>query len=312
MAYQFENTNTAKDAVFMCESALKRLRQYGDYADEIVNTSTHVADTVAAVKRDGLLHIPDFFECQQILAMGAELEQKIVSRLSGMKVRNHRAEQLSDMKTMDIHHVTLSESATLSEAKKYTTGISLPDPLINMPSIIDLLGYKRLLDIVIGYYESVPLLTFAKMRYAFVNSIGPADTQHWHADPGSFRVLKALIYLNDVDENGGPFEYILGSHKQKFPNWSQHTRHDEAELHKIYPAENFKVCTAKAGDILLAEVSGFHRGQPPIAADRRILILNFCVNREYGLPYESIKVRSADIKKTQGLHRAIFDDVRLV
>ena len=312
MAYQFQNTNTAKDAVFFCESSLARLQCYGDQADNIVNASTRNAEAIATIKRDGLLHIKDFFPREQILAMGEELEQKIARQLPHMTVRNHRAENLSNLETLDIQHITLPSTATAEDAKHYTTGVSLPEPLVQMPSIIDLLGHEQLLDLAVGYYESPPLLTFAKARWAFVNDMGPADTQHWHADPGSFRVLKALIYLNDVDEGGGPFEYIVGSHSNKFAGWDENSRHDEKELRQFYAADKFKTCVARAGDVLFAEVSGFHRGQPPVHAERRILIVNFCVNAEYGLPYQPVKARAVDIEKTHGLHRALFDGIDLV
>ena len=82
--------------------------------------------------------------------------------------------------------------------------------------VSEIIKNKTLEGVVTGYYESIPTLTFAKARISFFDSVGPRDTQFWHSDPGSYRVLKALIYLNDVDENGGPFEIISGSHFKKF------------------------------------------------------------------------------------------------
>lgn len=312
MAYQFQNTNTAKDAVFMVEAAAQRLRRYADVADDVVNSSVRAVDAIAALKRDGLLRLPGFFDRNRILALGEALERAIAARLPGMTVRNHRDEDLSQLNALDIRHVTLSDNADWDEAKQYTTGISLPDPLVNLPEIIELLENQKLLDVVCGYYESVPMLTFAKARVAFVNNFGAADTQHWHADPGSYRVLKLLLYLNDVGKGGGPFEYIRGSHVRKFSGWDEVTRHDEADLRKHYAADDFQACVANAGDALFAEVSGFHRGQPPVNADRRILILNFCLHEEYGLPYQRVKIRRADRDNLAGLPRAIFDELELV
>lgn len=296
----------------MVEAAAQRLRRYADVADQVMNASTRAVDAVAAIKRDGLLRLPGFFDRDRILALGDALESALAARLPGMTVRNHRDENLSQLDALDIKHVTLSGNADWDEAKQYTTGISLPDPLVILPEIIGLLENKQLLDIVCGYYESVPMLTFAKARVAFINNFGAADTQYWHADPGSYRVLKLLLYLNDVDEGGGPFQYIRGSHVNKFSGWDQVTRHDEAVLRQHYAADDFKSCTASAGDALFAEVSGFHRGQPPVSADRRILILNFCLHEEYGLPYQRVKIRGTDRDQLTGLARAIFDELELV
>ena len=52
---------------------------------------------------------------------------------------------------------------------------------------------------------------------SFVSSLHVAiDTQLFHIDTGSFRILKAFIYLNDVNAGGGPFEYVKCSHHTKF------------------------------------------------------------------------------------------------
>ena len=40
----------------------------------------------------------------------------------------------------------------------------------------------------------------------------PIEAQLWHRDPEDIKVVKAFIYLNDVDENCGPFSYIPGTH----------------------------------------------------------------------------------------------------
>lgn len=39
----------------------------------------------------------------------------------------------------------------------------------------------------------------------------PKQTQKWHRDPDDVRICKLFVYLNDVDENGGPFIYVKGS-----------------------------------------------------------------------------------------------------
>ena len=169
-----------------------------------------------------------------------------------MKVRDHTKETHSEK--MEILHRTLGENDTLETAKKITNGISVKDPLIAIPSIIDIIDNHLIQGVVTGYYESIPQLTFAKARISFFDSIGPRDTQFWHCDPGSFRVLKVLIYLNDVDKDGGPFEIISGSHFNKFEGWDNITRHKDKALKNIYDNILFKI-TASAGDVIFADAT---------------------------------------------------------
>ena len=121
-------------------------------------------------------------------------------------------------------------------------------------------------------------------------------TNYYHVDSSgtpnkSFRVI---MYLNDVDYNNGPFSYILGSHKTSesyFKHLIRTANHRSrlqdtdtinrakfSLLPKFFQAKaefgndlidakiiknmlsSEKVCTSKEGQILLADVSGIHRG----------------------------------------------------
>lgn len=87
-------------------------------------------------------------------------------------------------------------------------------------------------------------------------------SQDWHRDPEDQQLVKMFLYLNDVDENSGPFIYLKNSHiygklrhlfPQKPPRGSTG---DDAKI----PQENRQVCTGKAGTIIFCDTSGLHRG----------------------------------------------------
>ena len=50
------------------------------------------------------------------------------------------------------------------------------------------------------------------------------DVRQWHIDVEDYRRIKIIVYLNDVDEEGGPFEYLskdlssIASMKLKYNN----------------------------------------------------------------------------------------------
>ena len=89
----------------------------------------------------------------------------------------------------------------------------------------------------------------------------------WHVDNHA-RQFKALLYLNDVDERGGPFAILEGSRKihrniqtyAKFPGDDSETRYSEEVLRETPEWENLKILTGNAGDVILVDTSNIHRG----------------------------------------------------
>ena len=310
MEYQFQNTTKNIDALKLSKDRWLRIEESPDYAKEVLINGCKYADVIRNIKKDSYCVVRNLLEVNQINHIKNKVLSNIKNNLSGMKVRDHTKETHS--KKMEIFHRTLDKNDTLETAKKITNGISVKDPLIAIPSIIDVIQNSFIQGVVTGYYESIPQLTFTKARISFCDSIGPRDTQFWHCDPGSYRVLKVLIYLNDVDLNGGPFEIISGTHFNKFEGWDSITRHDDQELKEIYDKNLFKKITAKVGDIIFADATAFHRGNVPITKDRLILILNFCVHDEYGLPYQKVKIKKDIFNEVKGISSSILKNLEIV
>jgi len=94
----------------------------------------------------------------------------------------------------------------------------------------------------------------------------------WHRDTADFPQVKSIVYLSDVDETNGPFQYVEGSHEREsymrvarkagLP-WNER-RFDHDTVMRIVDANgwNTSTVTAKAGSIVLADTSGLHRGMP--------------------------------------------------
>lgn len=94
----------------------------------------------------------------------------------------------------------------------------------------------------------------------------PTFSQKWHRDPQEKRMIKAFIYLSDVNEDTGPFTYITEStHGKKYgalfpqkPPLGSYPPAEEVEK-KIDP-KNIRVMTGKAGTVLFCDTTGIHRG----------------------------------------------------
>jgi hypothetical protein len=142
----------------------------------------------------------------------------------------------------------------------YDAPLSLGDPWLQ-------LGLSpRLLDIANAY-----LGMWSKLEYVDVWYTPPAgggdrrSSQRWHRDFNDRHLLKAFLYLVDVDEESGPFEYVPrtapGSELQHLWPWrplGENYPPDEELLPKI--ADRTVTFTAPKGTIIFCNTSGFHRG----------------------------------------------------
>jgi len=124
----------------------------------------------------------------------------------------------------------------------------------------------RLLDLANAY-----LGMWSKLEYVDVWYTAPAggderkSSQRWHRDFNDRHLLKAFVYLVDVDEDTGPFEYVPrsapGGELERLWPWRP--------LGENYPPEDefaesvngrSVTFTAPKGTIIFCNTSGFHRG----------------------------------------------------
>jgi len=112
----------------------------------------------------------------------------------------------------------------------------------------------------------------------------------WHRDAFGFQ-FKAIIYLCDVMDENGPFEYLCGSHKPwragldsargRFPV-PPDSRIDSSSMDKMIAAGELKPrrFTAKAGTVLLVNTAGVHGGAQ-LKSGHRYALTNY-----YYFPYQ--------------------------
>ncbi len=111
----------------------------------------------------------------------------------------------------------------------------------------------------------------------------------WHRDQALKIQSKAMIYLVDVGPENGPFEYVLGSQKRRFVVESSFrhgfelgkNRYEDSEVAPFL--EKSKVIAGRAGDLVLFNSRGLHRGTP-IQAGTRYSITNYYYAKTHGVP----------------------------
>jgi len=102
----------------------------------------------------------------------------------------------------------------------------------------------------------------------------------WHRDSFTNQ-FKAIVYLNDVDASGGPFQFVRGSHRlgamiqdRRVAGMSvSQSRVDDSQIAKLVAQQPDRLLTltGKAGTVILADTTGLHRGMPIVAGTRYAL-----------------------------------------
>ncbi len=126
----------------------------------------------------------------------------------------------------------------------------------------------RLLDLANTYLGMWSKLEYVDVWYSVPQ---PAEaqrisSQRWHRDYNDKHLLKVFLYLVDVDEEMGPFQYVPGSqpggpyaHAWPWQPLGQNYPTEE-ELEALIPASSIKAFTAPKGTLIFCNTAGFHRG----------------------------------------------------
>jgi hypothetical protein len=106
----------------------------------------------------------------------------------------------------------------------------------------------------------------------------------WHRDAHGFQ-YKSILYLSDVSEINGPFEYLPGSHKRWRAAFdtligdlppAPNTRYESAVIERLVGRFGIKLRSfpGRAGTLLLVNSSGIHRGRP-LRSGTRYALTNY-------------------------------------
>lgn len=179
-------------------------------------------------------------------------------------------------------------------------------PLINSPEIIPYVFNDYSLKIALSYMKCYPAIGTLNFRKSFVNDLEEEGVQMFHIDPNSPRFLKFFLYLNDVDEQGGPFCIVEGSNHSKHHDRYEHHRWSEEEIIKHYGKDSIKQITANKGDMIVASTSCYHRGVKCISNERTMLTLNYVIHPEEFLP-PTFQMRQSDIDSLPDYKKPLTD-----
>ncbi len=188
--------------------------------------------------------------------------------------------------------------------RQLTSAVNVADPLMSVPGVLGIALDPRLLDLAGAYLGCPPLLGYVKLTRSLVNGLRPFDTEEFHVDGNSTRLVKAFVHVHDTDMGAGPHQFVRASHRERIEGWDASARASEDLIERRYGRERMVIHGARAGDVVLEDTSGFHRRMKASARDRTLLILNYVVHDEYGGGGARARVRASDLARLDARQRS--------
>jgi hypothetical protein len=173
-------------------------------------------------------------------------------------------EDLGLSSTSNLLKAAQSQLSSMDTPKKSQTGQRLPQ----IYTVTDLSEFstwateKRLVNIIENYIGLPVAFHGVHLRKDFPNE-NQFGTLLWHKDAEDRRIIKIFVYLSDVEEHHGPFEYVplhlitkysLNYYRIQYELWrSGYLGFTDDTLNKFIPKSAWKSCPGPAGTVIFVD-----------------------------------------------------------
>ncbi|MEA5568346.1 2OG-Fe(II) oxygenase [Anabaena sp. UHCC 0399] len=148
---------------------------------------------------------------------------------------------------------------------------------------------QRLLNIIENYLGLPVAYHGAYFRRDIANQL-ETGSRLWHIDTEDRQVIKIILYINNVDEETGPFQYLpqpLTTEVAKSLNYTSGYLTDKT-MQKVISPKQYQSCVGAAGTVIFAATGSiFHRGKPPSNSDRFAIFFDYTSHRKKYLYYNT-------------------------
>ncbi|MEL7038797.1 MAG: 2OG-Fe(II) oxygenase [Cyanobacteria bacterium J06592_8] len=179
---------------------------------------------------------------------------------------------------LDDSSLIIPELLTVFPQDSSTYLIKAPsDQLMLFPYIFWWGLQEKILRIAEAYFELPVAYHGVYFRRDLANQV-KRKTRLWHLDKEDRRMLKIIIYLNDVTPEKGPFQYIPKNLTHSIFQKLQYNYGyvSEQRMQSVIPQAEWKSCCGPAGTVIFVDpASIFHRGKKPFTLDRLTLFFDY-------------------------------------
>jgi hypothetical protein len=270
-------------------------------------------DIAATLLRDGVVCLREWLDPALLSMVRQELESCLRSPGALQPVRDDAARAPGELDPPATLLEPREIEAGPDQYRARTNAVSVSEPLVRCPTTVRVALDERNIVLATAYFQCPAAVSGVDLRWSFANDLPPyGDHFFFHSDPNSPRILKFLCYLNDVDAEGGPFVYVRGSQRDRFRGWTSKYLWTRDELARQYGDDRIVECTARVGDVVIADTTGFHSGVKTRARDRGILIVNYVIHEEFDGRHPWLEVPAAALDDLSERQRRAVDLLRVV
>ena len=173
---------------------------------------------------------------------------------------------------------------TAAKLGSTASGLKLQYPsqtILRAPHVGSIIESSLLQELAGAYLGCVPIFAGLHAWWSLPDPEASEEDLNWSAQQFHFdydwpAFVKFFIYLTDVDEESGPFTFVIGTHERK-REWRD-GRLDEAYVQATY-GDRVKEIMGSAGDMIIADTAGYHKGKRVTKGRRLILQMEFAVSR---------------------------------
>lgn len=254
-------------------SAIRATRSFWRYGSNLAPTLEYLirshkyrdCDSAQIVRRlnsDGvaIARIEDFLDYGSIVDFYSEVERLRVA------------------KRVEIEALKANVESDLTVGQK-TFNLELlgSEPIFDAECVFARMGLnEKFLTIANGYLKMKARLRYYNIWYTAASMSVLRESQLWHFDREDKLIVKAFVYLDDVEAGTGPFTYAPGTHpkgihaslKPEFMMEGNVRRTSDTHMEAAYPRADWRVCTGKKGTIIFADTRGYHKGGEARTGDR--------------------------------------------
>ncbi len=264
---------------------LKKLK----YADRLyahlksdINLNPQQQDYLRSLKKDGFCIIPNAIPPEQVESISKRIEERLSSFDFELPCFGQNLVDQNNEVHRELIEKKFSGSPAQYKAKgvafdlEHVQGKSYPEVLSDFkPSVVkqyiaqdsledfNLWLNPFILQIVESYMGLRPYLREAYIRRNYPSQYMVMN-HNWHRDRNEKDfILKAFFFFNDCNEENGPHEYVLGSHK--LGGFYERPYFSEEEINNFCQANRLQTIKSivKKGTVIIEDTKGLHRACLP-------------------------------------------------
>ncbi|MBH8571938.1 phytanoyl-CoA dioxygenase family protein [Nostocaceae cyanobacterium CENA369] len=191
-----------------------------------------------------------------------ERDRIILDSLKSKSIYITNLAELGFTSTSELLDAAHSLLPSMGKANYDDSGENPPEICIvtDLPEFYNWGKEQRLFNIIENYIGLPVAYHGVHLRKDFANK-NQFATLLWHRDIEDRRVIKIMVYLNDVEEKHGPFEYVPSHLTSKYTLNYYRIKNkiknsggiNDETLNQIVPKSAWKSCPGKAGTVIIAD-----------------------------------------------------------